>query len=225
MTRSAWGGVAVAGLLAATVGGCAHGGRSGNAPQASASGRRESAAERATRTEGQLAGARQRLDAARRDAARADQQRAQARQQLSQAEQRAYQARQRVAQEQANVQRLDETARADRRQAAEEAVQAELAQEQAQGLRLASGRIAEATPSRLLVDVQGGGTMSFLVDPGTRVLVGTEQRSIADLQQGAEVRVAYDPRGAEPSAVAIHVEPARAQPPDAQQAQPPQQRR
>ncbi len=60
--------------------------------------------------------------------------------------------------------------------------------------------------------------MSFQVDPRTRVLVGTEQRSVADLQQGAEARVAYDPREAEPAAVAVHVAPAR----EPQAAPPPQ---
>jgi hypothetical protein len=218
MTRMSWSGVAIAGLLAATLDGCAHGERSAQRAQ-SERGRPQTAAERARQSEGQLAGARQRLDAARRDAAQADQQRAQARQQLSQAEQRAYQSRQRVSQEQANVRRLDEAARAARRQAEEEAVQAQLAQEQAEGLRTAAGRIAEASPSHLVVDVQGGGTMSFLVDQGTRVLVGTEQRSLSDLQQGAEVRVAYDARGAEPSAVAIHVAPAREQAPPQPQPQ------
>jgi hypothetical protein len=211
MKATSWGAVGIAGLLAVTLGGCAHEGRSGQRAQAAERGRPQTAADRAAQAEGQVAGARQRLDAARRDAAQADQQRGQARQQLSQAEQRAYQARQHVSQEQANVRRLEETARAARQQAEEAAVQAQLAQEQAQGLRTAAGRIAEASPSHLVVDVQGGGTMSFVVDQGTRVLVGTEQRSLSDLQQGAEVRVAYDARGGEPAAVAIHVAPAREQ--------------
>ncbi|HEX9050378.1 MAG TPA: hypothetical protein VF841_07610 [Anaeromyxobacter sp.] len=215
MTMKGRGGVAVAGLLAIAVSACAHQARSGRVARGAAAEPPRTAAEQSARAERQLEGARQRLDAAREDAAHAEQQRAQARQQLSQAEQRAYQARQRVAQEQANVQRLGETARGARQQAEEEAVQAQLAQERAQGLRTAAGRIAEASPSHLVVDVQDGGSMSFLVDQGTRVLVGTEQRSLADLQQGAEVRVAYDPRGAEPSAVAIHVAPAREQAPPA----------
>jgi hypothetical protein len=74
--------------------------------------------------------------------------------------------------------------------------------------------------------------MSFQVDPRTRVLVGMEQRSVTDLQQGAEARVAYDPRENDPAAVAIHVSsagrrlpapPAQAQPPQPPQQQPPQQ--
>lgn len=211
MTRTSVVGVGIAGLLAATLGGCAHEGRGGRAQASSAQPR--TAAERAARADEQLAGARQRLDAARRDAARAEQERGQARQQLTQAEQRSYQARQRVLQEQASLQRLDQTARAARQAAEEEAVQAELAQERSQGLSTAAGRIAEASPSRLVLDVQGGGTMSFVVDPGTRVLMGTEQRSLSDLQQGAEARVSYDPRGNEPAAVKVHVAPAREQAP------------
>jgi hypothetical protein len=211
MTTTSWVGVGIAGLLAATLSGCAHEGRGGRAQAANA--KPQTATERSAQAEQQLSGARQRLDAARRDAAQAEQARGQARQQLSQAEQRSYQARQRVLQEQANVQRLDQTARTARQAAEEEAVQAELAREQAQGLRTASGRIAEASPSHVVLDVQGGGTMSFAVDPGTRVLMGTEQRSLSDLQQGAEARVSYEPRGNEPAAVTIHVAPAREQAP------------
>ncbi|HET8541850.1 MAG TPA: hypothetical protein VFL83_18375 [Anaeromyxobacter sp.] len=223
MTRNGWCGAAAVGLLAAALGGCTHGGKQDRrATEARAP---QSASERASRAEGQLAEARRRLDAARQDAARAEQQRGQARQQLSQAEQRAFQARQRIAQEQANVHRLDAGAREARRQAEEEAVRAQLAAEEAQGLRTAAGRISRASPSHLVVDLQGGGTMAFSVDPGTRVLVGTEQRSLSDLQQGAEVRVSYDPRAAEPSAVTIHVAPAREFAPDAgPPAQPPPQR-
>ncbi len=177
----------------------------GSAPQ--------TAAERSARTEGALARARQRLDASRQDAARAEHQREQARQQLSQAEQRSFQARQRVAQEQANVRRLDALAREQRRQAEDEAVQAQLAAEQAEGLSTAEGRVAAASPSRVVLDVPNGGTMAFQVDATTRVLVGTEQRSLADVQQGAEARVAYDPHASTPAAVTIHLMPAREQTP------------
>lgn len=234
MTRVTWRGAALAGAiaLAASAGGCAHEQpRQAAAPQTPAERARRSAdgaAKQAATTEQQLAQARQRLEAAHQEAVRAEQQRAQARQQLQQADQRAVAATQRIGQEQANVARLDQAAREQRETATAAAIQAQLAAEEAAGLRSAEGRIAHATPTRVLLEVQGGRTMAFDVDPRTRVLVGTEQRSIADLQQGAEARVAYDPREQQPAAAVIHVNAARTRPqqppaqPAPQTAPPPQ---
>jgi hypothetical protein len=39
------------------------------------------------------------------------------------------------------------------------------------------------------------------------VLVGSEQRSVSQIQQGADARVAYEPKGAEPTAITIRVAP------------------
>jgi hypothetical protein len=49
--------------------------------------------------------------------------------------------------------------------------------------------------------------MSFNVDHRTRVLVGADQRSVSDIQQGADARVAYEPKGAEPTAITIRLAP------------------
>lgn len=204
--NTTWTGAALAGLLAAGLGGCAHGQRSAQAAAADESRR---AAQQATRTERELADASRRLDGARQEAARAQQRRDAAQQQLSQAEQRMAQAQQRLAQEQANVQRLDATARQQRTRAADASARAQAAAEEAQGLRSVEGRIAQASSSQVVLQAQGGQTMAFQLDPRTRVLVGAEQRSLADLQQGADARVAYDPRAPQPTAVTIHVAPAR----------------
>jgi hypothetical protein len=230
MAKVTWRGAAVAGLLVATVGGCAHEGsrqhQAAAAPQTPAQQAQrnaENAARQAATTEQQLAQARQRLEVAHQESVRAEQQRAQARQQLQQADQRAAQAEQRIGQEQSNVARLDQAARAQREAATEAQIQAQLAAEEAQGLRSEAGRIAQASSTRVVLEVQGGRTMAFQIDPRTRVLVGTEQRSIADLQQGAEARVAYDPRESDPAAVAIHVNSAgRRMPLPPSQTAPPQ---
>ncbi len=223
-------GAAILGLLAGTLGGCAHqegktagGGAKPTAAQQSQQ-TAQTAAQQAAQADQQLAQARQQLEAAHQAAIQAEQQRGQARQQLAQADQRATDAQQRIGLEQANVQRLDQAARLAHAQATDAAMQAQVAAEEAQGLRSATGWITQATPSRVILQVQGGQAMAFDIDGRTRVLVGTEQRSVADLQQGAEARVAYDPSGAEPAAVAIHVTPARGRPPAAQQQPPPQQR-
>lgn len=227
---STWRRTAIAGLLAVTVGGCAterSERRAAAPPQTPAQQAQRSAdaaAQQAASTEQQLAQARQRLEAAHQESVKAEQQRAQARQQLQQADQRAAAAAQRIGQEQSNVARLDQAAREQREAATDARIQAQLAAEEAQGLRSEAGRIAQATPTRVVLEVQGGRTVSFQIDPRTRVLVGTEQRSVADLQQGAEARVAYDPRETDPAAVAIHVNSAgRRMPRPLSPAQQPQQ--
>jgi hypothetical protein len=239
MRTVTWRGTAIATLLVVTVAGCAHENaqqrQAAAAPAATPAQQAQRNAENAMRqaatTEQQLAQARQRLEAKRQESARAEQQRAQARQQVQQADQRAAAIQQQIGQEQSGVARLEAAAREQREAATEAQLQAQIAAEEAQGLRSEAGRIAQAGPTRVVLEVQGGRTMSFQIDPRTRVLVGTEQRSVTELQQGAEARVAYDPRESDPAAVAIHVNsagrrmaPPAQQPPPAQPQPAPQQR-
>jgi hypothetical protein len=137
----------------------------------------------------ELTAAQQGLEAARQEVAKA-------REQLALAQKQEEQAR-------ANVQQLEINARRDLDRASQLAYQAE----QAQGLQTATGRVAQATPSRVLLQFQDGRIMSFNVDSRTRVLIGAEPRSVSDIQQGADARVAYDPKGAEPTAITIRVGP------------------
>jgi hypothetical protein len=112
-------------------------------------------------------------------------------------------AQRREEEERAHVQQLEIKARQDLDRASQLAYQAE----QAQGLRTATGRVAQATPSRVLLQMQDGRTMSFQVDDRTRVLVGSDQRSISAIQQGADARIAYEPKGPEPTAITIRIAP------------------
>lgn len=233
MTTRTWSRMAVAGLLAATLAACAarqdkqQRAQAPATPAQQAQRAADQAAQQAQQADKDLAAARQRLQAAHQEAVKAEQAHAQARQQVVQAEQQAAQAQQRVAQERATVQQLDATVQQRREQAAVAAEQAAIAAEQAQGLQSAEGRITEASPWRVVLETEGGRRMSFDVDQRTRVLLRGEQRSVAELQQGADARVAYDPRGNVPAAVAIHVSPARsrtAQPPPAPQQAPQPQR-
>jgi flagellar biosynthesis GTPase FlhF len=209
--------VLAAAALAATIAGCAarDGPRGQATPRSPAADQAQRAEERAQQTERELAHSRQRLEGARQEAAKATQQHAQARQQLAQAEHRAAQSQQRVAQEQASIQRLEVAAREHRTQAIQAAVQAHIADEEARGLQAAEGRLTEASPTRVVLQMDDGRSMSFQVDPRTRVLVGVQERSVAELQHGADARVAYDPRAADRAAVSILVTPARGVPPPA----------
>lgn len=81
-----------------------------------------------------------------------------------------------------------------------------------QGMQTATGKVAQATPWQVTLQTQSGRTMTFQVDPRTRVLIGTEQRSIGDIQQGADAQVAYDPKAGTMTALVIRVMPAATQP-------------
>jgi hypothetical protein len=189
MGNRTWHRAAAAGLLAATLGACATEQRAETKQPPAAAPPRQQAVQPAPKPQEELAQAQARLETAHQDVARAQQQ--------------LVEAQQREERERANVQQLELKARRDLDRASELALQAE----QAQGLRAATGRIAQATPSRVLLQLQDGRMVSFQVDHRTRVLVGAEQRSVSEIQQGADARVAYDPRGAEPTAITIRVAP------------------
>jgi hypothetical protein len=193
MGNRTWRWFAVVGLLASTLGACATEKRAQTKqPTAAAQPRAQpgqQAVPPAPRPQEELAGAQARLEKAHQD--------------VAQAQQRLAEAQQREERERASVQQLELKARRDLDRASQLALQAE----QAQGLQAATGRIAQATPTRVLLQLRDGRVVSFNVDQRTRVLVGSEQRSVADIQQGADARVAYDPKGAEPTAITIRVAP------------------
>jgi methionine-rich copper-binding protein CopC len=191
MSTGTWHSAAIAGLLAATLASCAHEKRAKTAHAAPAAPQpaQQQAAQQPPQRQQELMGAQRRLEAAHQDVVKAQQQLALA--------------QQREEQERAKVQQLEIQARQDLERASQLALQAE----QAQGLQAATGRIAQATPSRVLLQLADGRVMSFNVDDRTRVLVGSEQRSVSDIQQGADARVAYDPKGDERTAITIRLAP------------------
>jgi hypothetical protein len=191
MITGKWHRAGVAGLLVASLASCAHEERKAEpAPPA------KPTAQAVPQPPPQPPTLNDQLATAKTDLGTADQNVATAQQQLAEAQRRQEQARARVGQ-------LEIQARQDLERARQLAFEAE----QAQGLRAATGRIAEATPSRVLLRMPDGRAMSFQVDERTRVLVGSEQRSVADIQQGADARVAYEPKGAEPKAITIRIAP------------------
>ncbi len=193
MSIPTWHRAAVTGLLAGALASCAHQNRTTASQQPSAAQQTQQAFQQAARRQDELAQAQKRLEAAHQDVVRAQQQLAQA--------------QQREERESANVQQLGIQARQDLERANQLAQQGQTAAEQAQGLDTAVGRVAEATPSRVLLRTRDGRTISFQLDQRTKVLVGAEQRSVSEIQQGADARVTYDPRGAEPTAITIRVTP------------------
>jgi hypothetical protein len=131
------------------------------------------------------------------------------------AEQQLAQAQAQEKQERAKAQELQERASGHLQESVQHAEQAQAGVAGVgaalEGMQTFAGRVAEAAPSQVVLQGQGGRTMTFNIDPRTRVLVGTEQRSVADIQQGADAQVAYDPRGGKMTALVIRVTPARSQ--------------
>ncbi len=128
-------------------------------------------------------------------------------------------AQRREEQERMKAQQLQQLANQHLEQATQQASQARMAATagEAQGLQTIAGNVAEASPNRVVLQTPGGRTMSFRVDDRTQVLVGSEQRSAGDIQQGADARVAYELSGGQPTALTIQVTPLGSEQPNAQQ--------
>lgn len=196
MSTGMWHRAAVAGLLAASLTSCAHEKRQARAEQAPAAPQpaEQQAVQQPPQSREQLSNAQSGLEAAHQDVVRAQEQLAAA--------------QQREEQERVKVQQLELQARQDLDRASQLAYQAE----RAQGLEAATGRVMQATPSRVLLELQDGRTVSFNVDDRTKVLVGSEQRSVSEIQLGADARVAFDPKGAERTAITIRLAPLGGEP-------------
>ncbi len=112
-------------------------------------------------------------------------------------------------QERAKAQQLQQQANSNLDQATRQARQAREATGQPSGVQSVVGRIAEAAPGYVVLQTPGGQRMPFRLDDRTTVLVGNEQRSTADIQQGADARVAYtgNPGGAQATALSVQVTP------------------
>jgi hypothetical protein len=79
----------------------------------------------------------------------------------------------------------------------------------AEGLQTVAGTVTQASSSQVVLQTPGGKSMAFAVDDHTRVLLGTESRSVTDIQRGADAQVAFDPKsGGQMTALIIRVMPA-----------------
>ena len=79
----------------------------------------------------------------------------------------------------------------------------------AEGLQTVAGTVSHASSNQVVLQTPGGKAMAFAVDDRTRVLLGSEARSVADIQRGADAQVAYDPKsGGQMTALIIRVMPA-----------------
>jgi hypothetical protein len=156
-----------------------------------------------------LTQAQQRVDAAHQDVVRYQQQLADA--------------QRRESDERGKLRQLQQQANPNARPLDEQASQAKAApaplaagQAGASGERSISGHLLQATPRQLVLQSQDGQTMTLDLNDQTRVLVGGELRSAADLQQGADARVAYEDNNGRPTAIMVQVPRA-----DSSAAQPP----
>ncbi len=119
-------------------------------------------------------------------------------------------AQRREEQERAKAQQLRDRASANLEKAGQAAQQARASADATapHGLQTASGSVADATAGRLVIQTPGGRVMAFRVDDRTQVLVGSEARSPAAIQRGADAQVAYDASGGgQPTALTVQVTP------------------
>lgn len=136
-----------------------------------------------------------------------------ARQQVVAAQQQLAEAQKREDEERAKTLELRDRVNQHLQEAQRRAQEAQAAAERAQGLETMAGQVLDATGSRVVLQAQGGRTFTFEVDQRTTVFVGSEQRSVADVQRGADALVAFDPTGDQPTARTIRVTPATGQQP------------
>ncbi len=138
-----------------------------------------------------------------------------ARQETAKAQKALQDAQHREEQERSKARELQQQANRHLEDATDRARQAREAASQGSGVQTVAGRIAEATPGHVVLQTPGGEEMPFRVDDRTRVVVGSQQRSAAEIQRGADARVAYSSTGdgGQPTALSIQVTPLGAQSP------------
>ena len=136
-----------------------------------------------------------------------------AHEQVLAAKQRLSQAQAVEEQERLKAQHLKEQADRHLREASQVARQAEgaAARGQPSGVQTIAGQVAQATAAEVVLQTEGGRTMTFEVAPRTRILIGGEERSTEEIQQGADALVSYETSGGRLNAVTIQVSPAGGQ--------------
>ena len=184
----------LAAVVAATGLSCAHSQTPAEQTQAAAE-RSDEAFKQAAEDQKKLEEQQKRADAAHRNVQIAQQQLAEA--QI------------REEQERSKAQQLQQQATEHLQQVGQRAQQARAVagQEQSQGMQTITGQVAQATPNQVVLQTSSGRTMTFILDQRTRVLVGSEERSAADIQQGADAQVAYEQSGGQPTALTIQITP------------------
>jgi hypothetical protein len=113
-------------------------------------------------------------------------------------------------QDRAKAQQLQEQVNRHMQEGVSQAQQAQVgAQGMGEGMQTAAGTVTQTTPSRFMIQTSSGQAMTFNVDNKTRVYVGSESRSVTDIQRGADAQVAYEAKAAgQNNALIIRVMPA-----------------
>jgi len=181
------------------------------------------AQERAAGEQKQVADARQDVEKARQELQEAE---AKAQKELQEAQTTQQQASNQAQQAQAEVQQSQQQALEAQRQQQEQMAQAQqqAAQQQEQVARtqqqtvqqqgtqqpqqLVTGRVVSASPDELLLSSAGTAGQPQLrlqLNDQTQVMVDGRQGSVADIQEGSQVRASYQDLGGEPTALRVDV--------------------
>lgn len=133
-----------------------------------------------------------------------------ARQEVVKAQQQLAAAQRRESDEQAKLQQLQQQANQRAQQARAVAPAGAPAPGVAgsalpQSAQIISGHVLQARPNQLVLQARNGQTLTLDVNDQTRVVIGGEQRSASELQQGADARVSYENTTGRPTAVMVEV--------------------
>jgi hypothetical protein len=198
-------GLSFVGLLAVAGAACAH--------QQSASSQNPMEA-RVAASQQQSQEALKRAHDAQQKAAEQEKKAVDARQEVAKAQQALTQAQQKAQAEQQQAQQLQQAANQATQEASRTAQQSQqmAAQQLSEQGRMVqrgelsvAGPVRQATQRSVTVQTPDQGAMTFRVTDQTRVTIDGRQASAAEIQPGADARVAYQVGGLEPSAMAIQV--------------------
>jgi hypothetical protein len=196
-----------AGLLAIAGAGCA-GMRGERAEQGSPMAQRVAAQQETSQKALQAA------NDAQKKASEQEQRSAEAQADVRKAQQALTEAQQRAVQEQAKAQQLQQEANVLTQRASQEAQQAqrvaaetltEQGQQVRRGEQSAAGEVTRATPNQLAIRSRSGDSMTFRITDRTQILLDGQPASAAEIQQGADARVAYEIGGPQPTAIHVQV--------------------
>ncbi|BDG01260.1 hypothetical protein [Anaeromyxobacter oryzae] len=128
-------------------------------------------------------------------------------QQLTQDQQKAEQQQAKAQQTQQQANQLTQQSSQQAQQAQQQASQtlAEQGQQVRRGELTVAGQVTRASSNQLAVRSRSGDDMSFRITNQTQILLDGQPASAADIQQGADARVAYEAGGTVPTATHVQV--------------------
>ena len=139
----------------------------------------------------------------------ANQKAQQAQQGSKDAQQRATKTQQQMAQESQRATQQESQMRQQTQQREGQVASSATAGSPQQGGKSLDGKLTKVSKDELTLETSGGQSEKLKVNDSTKVTVDGQQKSIGELQQGAQVRAAYDERDGDKTATKIEAKDAK----------------